>query len=241
MRAEILARLEAARAAKTPVALATNLRSGQQRLIFAGDSEGELCIDVDMIAAAQEALRHDEATSFDTPAGKVFVQPFNPPPRLIVVGAVHIAEPLARMAAMAGYGVTIIDPRRAFAASQSFAGSGVAVDGDWPDEAMARLRPDVRTAVVTLTHDPKIDDPALDAALKSPAFYVGALGSRKTHAARLKRLGALGHGDAALARIHGPVGLDIGALSPAEIAVSIVGQITAVRRGAAPAAAAAAA
>ena len=241
MRAETLARLEAARAAKTPVALATNLRSGQQRLIFARDSEGELCIDVDMIAAAQEALRHDEATSFDTPAGKVFVQPFNPPPRLLVVGAVHIAEPLARIAALAGYGVTIIDPRRAFAASQSFAGSGVTVDGDWPDEAMGRLKPDVRTAVVTLTHDPKIDDPALDAALKSPAFYVGALGSRKTHAARLKRLAALGHGDAALARIHGPVGLDIGALSPAEIAVAIVGQITAVRRGAAPPAAAVAA
>ncbi len=241
MRAETLARLEAARAAKTPVALATNLRSGQQRLIFARDSEGELCIDVDMIAAAQDALAHDEPISFDTPAGKVFVQPFNPPPRLIVVGAVHIAEPLARIAALAGYGVTIIDPRRAFAASQSFAGAGVTVDGDWPDDAMARLRPDTRTAVVTLTHDPKIDDPALDAALKSAAFYVGALGSRKTHAARLKRLAALGHADAALARIHGPVGLDIGALSPAEIAVSIVAQITAVRRGAAEPAAAAAA
>lgn len=233
MRAAILAKLQQARAAKTPVALATNLRSGQQRLIFARESEGELCLDVDMIVAAQEALKIDEATHFETPAGKIFVQPFNPPPRLVVVGAVHIAEPLARMAAMAGYGVTIVDPRRAFAASQSFAGSGVTVDGDWPDEAMERIKPDVRTAVVTLTHDPKIDDPALDAALKSPAFYVGALGSRKTHAARLQRLAALGHADAALKRIHGPVGLDIGALSPAEIAVSIVAQITAVRRGAA--------
>jgi xanthine dehydrogenase accessory factor len=239
MRAGTLASLEAARAAKAPVALATNLRSGQQRLIYADRDEGELCLDVDMVAAAQDALARDEAVRFETPAGTVFVQPFNPPPRLIVVGAVHIAEPLARIAALAGYGVTIVDPRRAFAASQSFAGSGVAVDGDWPDEAMERLAPDVRTAVVTLTHDPKIDDPALDAALKSPAFYVGALGSRKTHAARLKRLAALGHGDAALARIRGPVGLDIGALSPAEIAVAIVAQITAVRRGAdAPAAAA---
>jgi xanthine dehydrogenase accessory factor len=133
------------------------------------------------------------------------------------------------MGALAGYGVTIVDPRRAFAASQRF--DGIAVSGDWPDEAMEKLRPDMRTAVVTLTHDPKLDDPALDVALRSPAFYIGALGSRKTHAARLGRLAALGHGEAALARIHGPVGLDIGALSPAEIALSIMGQVTAIRRG----------
>ncbi|MFZ9636109.1 MAG: XdhC family protein, partial [Alphaproteobacteria bacterium] len=191
--------------------------------------EGELCLDVDMVAAAQEALKADESTSFETPAGKVFVHVFAPPPRLVVVGAVHIAEPLARMGVLAGYGVTIVDPRRAFAASQSF--DGIAVSGDWPDEAMEKLRPDMRTAVVTLTHDPKLDDPALDVALRSPAFYIGALGSRKTHAARLGRLAALGHGEAALARIHGPVGLDIGALSPAEIALSIMGQVTAIRRG----------
>jgi xanthine dehydrogenase accessory factor len=133
------------------------------------------------------------------------------------------------MGALAGYGVTIVDPRRAFAASQGF--SGVTVSGDWPDEALEKLKPDMRSAIVTLTHDPKLDDPALDVALRSPAFYVGALGSRKTHAARLARLAALGHGEAALARIHGPVGLDIGALSPAEIALSIMAQVTAVRRG----------
>jgi xanthine dehydrogenase accessory factor len=229
MKPSTFARLSALRAAGTPAALLTNLRSGAQLVVTASGSDGDLCLDVDMVAAAQEALKSDESTSFETPAGKVFVHVFAPPPRLVVVGAVHIAEPLARMGALAGYGVTIVDPRRAFAASQGF--GGIALSGDWPDEALDKLRPDMRTAVVTLTHDPKLDDPALDVALRSPAFYIGALGSRKTHAARLQRLAALGHGEQALARIHGPVGLDIGALSPAEIALSIMGQVTAVRRG----------
>jgi xanthine dehydrogenase accessory factor len=229
MKAATFARLQELRAAKTPVALLTNLRSGTQLIVTAAGTEGDLCLDVDMILAAQEAIRTDESTSFETPAGKVFVHVFAPPPRLIVVGAVHIADTLARMAVLTGYGVTVIDPRRAFAASQGFA--GIEVSGDWPDEAMEKLKPDMRSAVVTLTHDPKLDDPALDVALRSPAFYIGALGSRKTHAARLARLAALGHDEAALARIHGPVGLDIGALSPAEIALSIMGQITAIRRG----------
>jgi xanthine dehydrogenase accessory factor len=229
MKAALFERLQACRAAATPVAMLTNLQTGQQLLVTADGSQGDLCLDVDMIAAAQDAIRGDASTSFETPAGKIFVHVFAPPPRLIVVGAVHIAEPLARMGALAGYGVTIVDPRRAFAASQGF--SGVTVSGDWPDEALEKLKPDMRSAIVTLTHDPKLDDPALDVALRSPAFYVGALGSRKTHAARLARLAALGHGEAALARIHGPVGLDIGALSPAEIALSIMAQVTAVRRG----------
>ena len=228
MKAAIHQRLQALRAAATPVALLTNLRSGQQLLVTAEGSQGDLCLDVDMIAAAQDAIRGDASTSFETPAGRIFVHVYAPPPRLIVVGAVHIAEPLARMGTLAGYGVTIVDPRRAFAGSQGFA--DIAVSGDWPDEAVEKLKPDMRTAVVTLTHDPKLDDPALDTALRSPAFYIGALGSRKTHAARLARLKDLGHGDAALARIHGPVGLDIGALSPAEIALSIMAQVTAIRR-----------
>ena len=228
MKATILEKLQAARAAKTPVALATNLRSGQQLLIYAGGTEGDLCLDMDMVVAAGDALKRDEHERFSTPAGEVFVQVFNPPPRLLVVGAVHITEPLARMSALAGYGVTVIDPRRGFAESQKF--DGFEVMGDWPDEAMAALKPDSRTAVVTLTHDPKLDDPALAAALRSQAFYIGALGSRKTHAARLGRLKEAGFSDTELGRIHGPVGLDIGALSPAEIAVSIVGQITQVRR-----------
>ncbi len=228
MKAAILEKLQAARASKTPVALATNLRSGQQLLIYAGGTEGDLCLDMDMVVAAGDALKRDEHERFSTPAGEVFVQVFNPPPRLLVVGAVHITEPLARMGALAGYGVTVIDPRRGFAESQKF--DGFTVMGDWPDEAMAALKPDSRTAVVALTHDPKLDDPALAAALRSKAFYIGALGSRKTHAARISRLKEAGFSDPDLARIHGPVGLDIGALSPAEIAVSIVGQITQVRR-----------
>lgn len=229
MTPDIFTRLQAYRAAATPVALLTNLRSGQQMLVTSFGSEGPLCLDVDMVAAAQDALAADASTTFQTPAGSVFVHVFAPPPRLAIVGAVHIAEPLARMAALVGFGVTIIDPRSAFATSQDFA--GVAVSGDWPDDALAALRPDMRTAIVTLTHDPKLDDPALDTALRSPAFYIGALGSRKTHAARLQRLTALGHDAPALTRIHGPVGLDIGALSPAEIALSILAQITAIRRG----------
>ncbi len=229
MKASTLDKLQAARAAKRPVALATNLRSGQQLLIYADGTEGDLCPDMDMVVAAGEALKNDEHLRFATPAGEVFVQVFSPPPRLLVVGAVHITEPLARIGALAGYGVTVIDPRRGFAESQKF--EGFQVMGDWPDEAMATLQPDSRTAVVTLTHDPKLDDPALAAALRSKAFYIGALGSRKTHAARLDRLKEAGFSDTELQRIHGPVGLDIGALSPAEIAVSIVAQITQVRRG----------
>jgi xanthine dehydrogenase accessory factor len=218
----------AARKMGRPVAVATNLRSGQQRLIFADESAGELCLDVDMMLAAVEALKTDHNTTLKTPAGDVFVQVYNPPPRVFVVGAVHIAQPLARMAQLSGYGVTIIDPRRSFAGGERFA--GLDVTGEWPDEALERLKPDARSAIVTLTHDPKLDDPALQVALRSPAFYVGALGSKKTHAARLERLRQAGLSDSELARIHGPVGLAIGAVSPAEIAVSIMAQITQRRR-----------
>ena len=138
MKRDILDRLSAARAAKRPVALATNLRSGQQQIIYLDSSEGDLCLDIDMVAAAGEALKRDEHIRFSTPAGEVFVQVFNPPPRLLIVGAVHIAQPLARMADLAGYGVTLVDPRRSFAASQTF--EGFEVSGEWPDEAMARLK-----------------------------------------------------------------------------------------------------
>ena len=141
----------------------------------------------------------------------------------------HIAQALVPMAVPLGFGVTVVDPRRAFASDERF--PDVAVSTDWPDEALDELRPNRRSAVVTLTHDPKLDDPALDRALKSPAFYIGALGSRKTHAARLGRLRELGHQDAALARIRGPVGLNIEAVTAPEIALSILAEIIAVRRG----------
>lgn len=228
MKRATLDALMAARKAGRPVALATNLRSGQQLLVYATETAGDLCIDVDMVAAATEALKTDRNTSFSTPAGEVFVHVYNPPPRLFVVGAVHIAQPLARMAQLAGYGVTVIDPRRGFAGGDRFA--DLDVTGEWPDEALQRLKPDARSAIVTLTHDPKLDDPALAMALRSPAFYVGALGSKKTHAARLERLRRDGFSDHELSRIHGPIGLSIGAVSPAEIAVSIMAQVTQLRR-----------
>ena len=164
----------------------------------------------------------------------MFLHVHNPPLRMIVVGAVHIAQALAPMAALAGYEVTVVDPRGAFATQDRF--PGVEVSDDWPDEAMAALAPDSRTAVVTLTHDPKLDDPALEVALKSDAFYVGSLGSKKTHLARTKRLARLGIDADAIALIHGPAGLPIGAKSPAEIAVAILAQVIETRRRA-PAAA----
>jgi xanthine dehydrogenase accessory factor len=168
----------------------------------------------------------------DIDGRSVFINVFNPPLRLIVVGAVHIAEPLARYAAIVGYDVTIIDPRRAYTEAERF--PGVTLLGDWPDDALATLAPDHRTAVVTLTHDPKIDDPALHFALRAPVFYVGCLGSRKTHGKRVDRLAAEGFTPEEIARIHGPVGLDIGARTPQEIALSIMAEVVAAHRGKLP-------
>ena len=155
---------------------------------------------------------------------RIFIQVFNPPRRLIIVGAVHIAQPLIPMARLTGYDVTVIDPRGAWATPDRF--PDIEIDSRWPDEALEELKPDLRTAVVALTHDPKLDDPALTVALRSKAFYIGALGGRKTAGKRAERLTEEGFGPDDFARIRGPVGLDIGAVSPAEIAVSIVGQIT---------------
>ncbi len=226
MTPDLLARLEQARAAQRPVVLATRLPSGEQVLLPGDDAPPGLA------AAAEAALRADRSQVVEADGAQWFLHAYNPPLRLVVVGAVHIAQALVPMAAGLGYGVTVADPRRAFASDERF--PGVTVSTDWPDEALGALRPDSRTAIVTLTHDPKLDDPALDRALRSEAFYVGALGSRKTHAARLGRLREMGHEDTALARIRGPVGLDIGAVTAPEIALSILAQIVAVRRGAAP-------
>jgi len=228
MKRAILESLVSARVAGMPAALVTHLETGSQALILADRSEGDLPLDAVTIVAAREAIMTERGATVDSPTGRVFVHPFCPPARLIVVGAVHIAEPLVRIGALVGYGVILVDPRRAFASRQPF--EGFSVIDDWPDEALERLAPDQRTAVVTLTHDPKLDDAALGVALRSPAFYIGSLGSRKTHAARLHRLRKLGFSDDDLVRIHGPVGLDIGALSPAEIAVSIIAEITRIRR-----------
>lgn len=225
MRAETLARLQAERAAQRPVVLLTRLTDGEQHLWPAEALPAALA------EAAQDALGQEKAATVTIDGEAWFVHPHNPPPRLIVVGAVHIAQAMAPMAAPLGFRMIVVDPRRAFATEERL--PGVMLSTDWPDEAMAALKPDGRTAVVTLTHDPKLDDPALDAALKSPAFYIGALGSRRTHAKRVARLKELGHGDDAIARIHAPVGLDIAAVTAPEIALSVMAEIVAARRGAA--------
>ncbi|HEY0480801.1 MAG TPA: XdhC/CoxI family protein [Kofleriaceae bacterium] len=225
-RAELEALL-AARSGHHQVVLATPLAGGVHRLIaVAPVPDGE-----PLAAAAAEVARRDQAEVVEAAGGAVLLEPHLAPLRLILVGAVHVAQPLAEMAALAGFAVTIVDPRRAFATAARFPGQTLVVG--WPDAAIAELAPDARTAVVTLTHDPKLDDPALVAALASPAFYVGCLGSGKTHAARRTRLGERGIAAATLDRLHGPVGVRIGARTPAEIAVSILAEIVASLRGAA--------
>ncbi len=211
---DLLADLVAARAAKHPVAYAVDMDSFSRALLRPGQD-----------GAADARLRSDMA-GLETDGR--FIAPHNPPLRLIVVGAVHIAQPLVAMARACGYAPTLIDPRETFGAAERFPGE-VILD-DWPDEALAALAPDARTAIVTLTHDAKLDDPAIRFALRSGAFYLGCLGSKKTHASRTARLLAAGFSEAEIARIHAPVGLDIGAKTPAEIAVSVLAQMTQVLR-----------
>jgi xanthine dehydrogenase accessory factor len=221
---ELLAKLTEARQDGRPIVVATRLPDGAQLLLPAAAEPAELN------QAAERALGDDRSQTVRVGDVDWFLHAYNPPLRLIVVGAVHIAQALVPFASQVGFAVTVVDPRRSFASDERF--PDVAVRTDWPDEAMDALRPDSRSAVITLTHDPKLDDPALDRALKSPSFHIGALGSRRTHAARLKRLRELGHDEAALARIKGPVGLDIGAMTAPEIALSIVAELVAARRGA---------
>lgn len=222
MTPEVLAALTEARATKRPVVVATRLPTGEQMLLPAPN------VDPALAEAAAVALDRDQSGTVKLADIEWFLNVYNPPMRLIVVGAVHIAQALVPMAAHMGLAVVVVDPRRSFATEERF--PNVTVMTDWPDEAMDALVPDVRTAVVTLTHDPKLDDPALDRALKSKAFYIGSLGSRRTHAARLKRLRELGHDETALSRIRGPIGLNIEAVTAPEIALSILAQFVAVRR-----------
>ena len=227
MKTETLAALREAQTKRQAVALATSLSDGAETLIYADKSSGPLSGDASVMAAAHRAMAAGRSETIDVGGQKIFLHVYVPPARLIVVGAVHIAQALAPMASLMDFDVTVIDPRRAFATDSRF--PGVKVMQDWPDEALEQLGLDPATAVVTLTHDPKLDDPALESALKSDAFYIGSLGSRRTHAKRKERLAEAGITDEQFARIHGPVGLNIGAKSPAEIAVSILGQIVEVR------------
>jgi xanthine dehydrogenase accessory factor len=210
----LLAQVTEARAAPRAVALVTDTTAWTRQLLTPGQDP------------ATDARLKSDRSGLEEDGRLITIH--NPPLRLIVVGAVHIAQPLLAIARTCGYAPTLIDPRGAFGSDARFPGE--AILDDWPDEALANLAPDARTAVVTLTHDPKLDDPAIHAALRSPAFYLGCLGSKKTHAKRLERLAAAGFTPDQIARIRAPVGLDIGAKSPAEIAVSIMAQITQVLR-----------
>ena len=210
---DLLAALVTARAARTPTVLAVRPGDGGERRLVTGPDDP-------LWPAAAEALVADRSGFADD----WFLGVHNPPLRMAVVGAVHIAQALVPMAGLAGYDVLVVDPREAFATPARF--PDAALVHDWPDAALAAFGLDTRTAVVTLTHDPKLDDPAIEAALAAPVFYLGCLGSSRTHAKRVERLKAAGFGDAEIARIHAPIGADIGAQSPAEIAVAILAELT---------------
>jgi len=226
MKVEVFERVLTDRAAKRAVAVVTRLGDGAQALVHDDEVSGELALTDEQVAETQRRLRGNRSGALESSDGALFVRCHAPAPRMVVVGAVHIAQALAPMAAMAGFEVIVVDPRRAFATSERL--PGVSVMTSWPDEAMAQIGLDGQTAVVTLSHDPKLDDPALIAALGSHAFYIGALGSTRTHAKRVARLTEAGLGEA-LHRIHAPVGLDLGGRAPVEIAVSILAQVIQAR------------
>ncbi|MGB6465948.1 MAG: XdhC family protein, partial [Xanthobacteraceae bacterium] len=219
MKLDILTALNAERAARRAAIVVTNVESGKQRLIRAADIAKD-----PLRPLLAEHLRTSKSGMEETAEGKVFLTVYVPAPQLVIAGAVHISQALAPIGKLVGYDVTIVDPRTAFASPERF--PDVKVIAEWPDKALPPLNIDRYTAFVALTHDPKIDDPALLHALARDCFYIGALGSRKTHARRVERLKAQGVSDAAIARIAAPIGLDIGAVSPAEIAVAIMAQIT---------------
>lgn len=219
MKLDLLHTLNAERAARRAVVVVTDTETGAQRIVKAAD------IATDPLAEVlDKRVRMAKSGMEETAQGRVFLTVHVPSPQLVITGAVHISQTLAPLGQMLDYAVTIVDPRTAFATPERF--PGIKVIAEWPDVALPPLNVDRYTAFVALTHDPKVDDPALLHALSRDCFYIGALGSRKTHGRRLERLKAQGVSDAALARIHAPIGLAIGAVSPAEIAVSIMAEIT---------------
>jgi xanthine dehydrogenase accessory factor len=220
LRLDLLSTLNAERAARRAVAVVTDITSGTQRLVKAADVSAD-----PMRQQLEKHLASGKSGMEEASGAQVFITVHVPPPRLVITGAVHISQALAPMARMLGYDVTIVDPRTAFATVDRF--PEIKVIPDWPDTALPPLNIDHYTAFVALTHDPKIDDPALLHALARDCFYIGALGSKKTHARRVQRLKEQGVSDSGIARIHAPIGLPIGAVSPAEIAVAIMAQITA--------------
>jgi xanthine dehydrogenase accessory factor len=223
MKLATLAELNAERAARRPVIVVTDTANGEQRLVKASDFAAD-----PLRNELAAALRTGKSATVEVSGKKLFLNVYAPTARLVVIGAVHISQALAPMARSLGYDVTVVDPRTAFASPERF--PDVPLIAEWPDEALPPLNVDQYTAFVALTHDPKIDDPALLHAFQRDCFYIGALGSRKTHAKRGERLKAQGAKDSDIAKIHAPIGLAIGAVSPAEIAVSIMAEITAQLR-----------
>ncbi len=228
MKHETLQSLLAAQAEKRAVALVTELESGRQAIFNPDDISKTFPFSAEILQDAKQLLSKDQNKAIETSQGRYFIQALNPPLRMIIVGAVHVAQSLAQLAQLAGYEVTIIDPRKAFTREERM--REIKVMQEWPETAFAKLDLDHRTALVTLSHEPRLDDQALSIALRSKVFYIGSLGSTQTHAKRLERLVKLGFSEAELAHIHAPVGLHIGARLPVEIAVSIIAQIMQVLR-----------
>ncbi len=209
---------------RNTIIVATEINSGEQIII---NEKNDTDINNKILIAAKNNIIQGKSEILDIESNKWFLNITLPPLRLITVGAVHIAQPLAEIATISGYEVIIIDPRAAFANNQRF--PDIKIINEWPEVALHELGIDNRTAVVTLTHDPKLDDSALNAALKSKAFYIGSLGSKKTHKARVQRLKIANFSEDEIKRIHGPIGLAIGAKSPQEIAISIISEIIIIR------------
>ena len=226
MKADLFDKLEQTLSEQSVCALTTDTETGAQCLVTKEQSVGELDLSADHSGVVAQMMDNDLSGAIEDTT--LFVRVYGPAPRMIVVGAVHIAQALVPMAQMAGFDVTVIDPRESFIRAGRL--KDVSCLTAWPDEGMAQLAPDSRTAIVTLTHDPKLDDPALIAALNSAAFYIGSLGSKRTHAKRLSRLKTEGFTDNDIERLHGPVGLDIKAKTPSEIAVAILAQVIETRR-----------
>lgn len=224
MKHTLLKRLVVAQESRRPAVLTRGLSNSYQFLLTTeNDTDIPKNIPTEVLCNARRALRHDGARTIEVAGERYLLQTLSPPHRLIVIGAVHIAQALIPMAVAAGFEVQLIDPRAAFATPERF--PSINIVNRWPQEALEENPLTSRTALVTLSHDAKIDEPALKAALNSEAFYIGALGSRKNHAKRLKRLGVFGFDNEALSRIAGPIGLPLGGRAPAEIAVSIIAQI----------------
>jgi len=224
MELSILSALNAERTARRASVLVTTIASGAQRLVKAGEIAADPLAEV-----LDKQLRTAKSAMVEVEGAQYFLTVQAPHPRIVITGAVHVSQAMAPMAKLLDLDLVIIDPRTAFATSERF--PGVRLLTEWPNEAIATIGLDSYTAFVALTHDPKIDDPGLEAALRSDCFYIGALGSRKTHGRRIERLAAAGFDETATGRIHAPIGLDIGAVSPAEIALAILAEIVSSLRG----------